>query len=50
MRNVLLYAPALVCAGSILVCVRMMRRGHGTDTRDQRHERTAEPRDDERAT
>jgi len=28
MRTVLLFVPALICAGSMLMCVRMMTRGH----------------------
>jgi len=28
MRTVLLYVPALICAGSMFVCVRMMTRSH----------------------
>jgi hypothetical protein len=28
MRTVLLFVPALICAGSMLVCFRMMNRGH----------------------
>jgi hypothetical protein len=51
MRTISLYAPALICAGSMLVCVRMMSRGHGKSAPDQHHgERKAEPRDDEHVT
>jgi hypothetical protein len=41
MRTVLLFVPALICAGSMLVCVRMMTRGHRDEgspaARDEEH-------------
>ena len=40
MRTVLLYVPALICAGSMFVCVRMMTRSHHDD-------RSPAPRDEE---
>ena len=50
MRTVLLYIPALICAGSMLVCVRMMRGAHGADSRaNHREDRPVEPRDEEHA-
>jgi hypothetical protein len=51
MRTISLYIPALICAGSMLVCVRMMSRNRGRPTHDQhRDERRTEPRDDEHVT
>ncbi len=51
MRIVLLYIPALICAGSMIVCVRMMTRSHGNEAHDQHHdERSGEPRDDQHVT
>lgn len=51
MRFVLLYIPALICAGSMIVCVRMMSRGHGNETGDQHHdERSVESRNDQHVT
>lgn len=51
MRTISLYIPALICAGSMLVCVWMMSRGHGRSTHDQHpDQRVAEPRDDEHVT
>ncbi len=32
MRAVLLYVPALICAGSMFVCVRMMSGKHDSST------------------
>ena len=32
MRTVLLYVPALICAGSMFVCVRMMSGKHDSST------------------
>jgi len=43
MRTILLFAPAMLCAGSMLVCVRMMARGH-------HDERPPVPRDEEHIT
>ena len=41
MRIVFVYIPALICAGSMFVCVRMMSRGHHdgkpTQSRDEEH-------------
>lgn len=49
MRTVLPYVPAFICAGSMIVCVRMMRGGHRDDSRaDRRDERPVDPRKEER--
>lgn len=39
MRTLLLYVPALICAGSMLVCIRMLTRSH--------HDERPAPRDEE---
>lgn len=50
MRTIALYIPALICAGSMIVCVRMMSRGPGKTPDEHPSGRAAEPRDDEHVT
>ncbi|MEP6973782.1 MAG: hypothetical protein ABI869_06540, partial [Actinomycetota bacterium] len=47
MRTVLLYVPALICAGSMIVCVRMMRGHNDGASAKHRDERPSDPRDEE---
>lgn len=48
MRTVLSFVPALICAGSMIVCVRMMSRGRRKEPPEQHpDEGTPEPRTEE---
>ena len=48
MRTISLYIPALICASSMIICVRMMSRGHRDRTNQQHDDQPpAQPRREE---